>query len=152
MWADIVRETATFASGVLSGIDAQGFPCSLRCTPCPDEGAQVLRVVVGDELEMRPGPASLLCHYHNQQIWDLRSINVRGTLERDASGWYLRPSSFIPDEGDGGPLAMVKTIGRLRRTAASYLKQRQIATPQVPWKELNSVKKAAIQRAKGIAT
>lgn len=152
MWAEIVKKAATFESGVLSGIDAEGYPCSVRCTPAPDHGAQVLRCAVGAEIELRPGPASLLCHSHNEQLWDLRSLNVRGTLERDAQGWFLRPTAIIPEVGGTSPIAMIKAVVQLRRTATNYLKKRNLPTPAIPWKELVAAKEEAIARGRAHAS
>ena len=147
MWAEIVEKAATFQSAVLSGTDAEGYPCSVRCTPTPDHGAQVLRIATGADSAMRPGHASLLCHSHNDQLWDLRSFNVRGTLERDAQGWLLRPTAVIPEMGAANPIAMIRTIRHLRRTAANYLKQRNLPRPAIPWEKLEATKKEAIAHA-----
>jgi hypothetical protein len=148
MWAEFVKQLATFQSAVLSGTDAEGYPCSVRCIPAPDHGAQTLRVAIGTDLQMRPGPASLLCHSHNDELWDLRSLNARGTMERDAQGWFLRPIAVIPEMGADNPIAIIRTIRHLRRTAANYFKQRNLPRPTVPWDKLEAVKKDAIARAR----
>jgi hypothetical protein len=148
MWAEIVRQMATFQTGVLSGVDAEGYPCSVRCTPAPDHGAHVLRFASSECIAMRAGPASLLCHSHNQELWDLRSLNVRGTLERDAQGWFLRPTAVIPEMASTNPIGMIRAVTRLRRTAANYLKQRHLPAPAIPWKELEAAKEDAIARGR----
>jgi hypothetical protein len=144
MWAEIVNKAATFQSGVISGIDAQGYPCSIRCLPIPDHSAQVLRFSVSAGIEVRPGQASLLCHSHNDELWDLKSLNVRGTLERDAQGWFLRPVAIIPEMAGTSPISMIRAVVQLRRTAANYLKKRNLTAPSIPWKELEAAKEAAI--------
>ncbi|MFN8513212.1 MAG: hypothetical protein U0841_11605 [Chloroflexia bacterium] len=152
MWAEIVKKAATFESGVLSGIDAEGYPCSVRCAPVPDDGAQILRCEVSVGIELRPGPASLLCHSHNEQLWDLRSLNVRGTLERDAQGWFLRPTAIIPEMAATNPIGMIRAVVQLRRTAANYLKKRNLPAPAIPWKELVAAKEEAIARGRAAAS
>jgi hypothetical protein len=140
MFAEMVKALASFDSAVLTGRDAAGYPCSTRCHPQPGEVAGVLRVTVPPGVGIEPGPASLLCHAHDEKLWNLRAINVRGVLERDDAGWVLRPaSSFIP-EMTGSPLAMVRTILGLRRTAAAYLAKRGLARPAIPWDRIRAAK------------
>ncbi len=129
-----------------SGVGADGYPWSLRCVPTLDHGAQLFRINIGADVAPRPGVASLLCHFHNDQLWDLRSLNVRGKLECDAQGWFFRPTAIVPEMSAANPIAMIRTIATLRRRAANYLKQRNLPTPTVPWQQLEAVKNAAIAR------
>lgn len=140
MWAEIVKYAPTFRDGVLSAPDHAGYPCSVRCRPGLDATAQVVRVTVPPGVALHPGPASLLCHSHDEQLWSLHSINVRGTLECDEQGWLLRPHQFIPGGGTGGILSMLKLIRDLRRTAARYLQKRGLPPPPIPWSSLAEVK------------
>ena len=86
MWPELLRRLPRFPSAVLTGLDASGRPVSVRCQPTPDQQAQVLRVAIPDGLELAPGPAGLLCHHHDEQLWRLNSFLVRGGLERDDQG------------------------------------------------------------------
>jgi hypothetical protein len=143
MWAELVKYLPTFRSAVLSGTDAAGYPLSVRCTPRLDHAARVLRVAVPPGVELRPGPAGLLCHSHDERLWNLRSFNVRGVLERDGEGWVLRPVTFISGGGIGGPLAALRALRDMRRTAARYLARRGLATPAIPWEQINAAKAEA---------
>jgi hypothetical protein len=147
MWAEIVKQAATFHSAVISGLDAEGYPCSARCTPEPEHGAQVWRVTIGSGVEFQPGVANLLCHYHNDQLWDLRSLNVRGKLERDEQGWIFRPTAIVPELGGYSPLAMVKAVIHLRRVTSSHFKKRNLPRPAIPWDRLEAAKQEAIARS-----
>ena len=99
MWNELVKHLADYTSAVLTGRDATGYPFSIRCKPEPDTGAQVLRVIVPEYADLRPGSAGLLCHKHDEQLWNLNSFIVRGSLERDTLGWLFRPQQFIPGAG-----------------------------------------------------
>jgi CubicO group peptidase (beta-lactamase class C family) len=149
MWAEIVKHTSTFHDAVLSAPDTAGYPCSVRCRPGLDAAARVVRVTLPPGVELRPGPASLLCHSHDEELWGLRSCNVRGTLERDEQGWLLRPHQFIPGGGTGGALGTLRLIRDLRRTAARYLQKRGLPRPAIPWSALAEVKAAAKAGAGG---
>ena len=143
MWAEIAQYVPTFRDAVLTARDGSGHPYSLRCAPRLDATDRIVRVVVPRGVELRPGPASLLCHSHDERLWQLRSCNVRGTLERDEQGWLLRPSRFIPGGGTGGVLTTLRLVRDLRRTAARYLATRGLATPAVPWERIKEAKATA---------
>jgi hypothetical protein len=148
MWAEIVERAASFKTAVITGIDGEGYPYSVRCTPVPDHDARVLRIAIPLEAVVQPGLASLLYHYHNEQLWDLRSLNIRGTLERDGAGWLLRPATIVPDMDAANPVAMIRMIVTLRRRAADYLQRRSLPRPAVPWAQLEATKKEAIARSR----
>jgi len=102
MWAEITKHLYRFESAVLSGLDEAGYPFSVRCRPYPDaSGAEVLTVWLPPDTPLRPGPASLLCHSHDENLWNLESFLVRGVLVRDAGGWSFHPGQFIPGVGIG---------------------------------------------------
>ncbi len=143
MWAEIARYVPTFGDAVLSARDGVGYPYSLRCAPRLDAAGQIVRLAVPRGVDLRPGPASLLCHSHDERLWRLRSCNVRGTLERDEQGWLLRPSRFIPGGGTGGVLATLRLVRNLRRTAARYLATRGLPAPTVPWERIKEAKATA---------
>ena len=139
MWDDITNHLPDFESAVITGVDADGYPFSVRCWPYPDDAARVLRVQVGTLIQ--PGPASLLCHKHDENLWNLKSFLVRGVLGRDERGWSFEPLQFIPGAGIGGLPAMARFFIGSRRNARRYLKKRGLARPSIPWEDINAVKK-----------
>src|SRR5512134_1841187 len=82
MWAEISRRLPAYPSAVITGVNAQGYPASVRCQPQPISASQVLKFQIPDSSHIQPGPASLLCHKHDAQFWNLQSFVVCGTLER----------------------------------------------------------------------
>ncbi len=144
MWAEITKHLYQFESAVLSGLNEAGYPFSVRCRPYPDaSGDEVLRVWLPPNTFLRPGPASLLCHRHDENLWNLKSFLVRGVLEKDAGGWSFQPNQFIPGPGIGGLPAMIRFFTRSRRNARRYLEKRGLARPRIPWDEINAAKKKA---------
>ena len=73
-----------------------------------------LRLDVPPDEQLREGPASLLAHSHDEQLWSLRSVVVTGELV-EADGWTFKPDRIIGDSGPATPLAI---IGRLRDSGA----------------------------------
>ena len=139
MWHEIVKEMADFPSAVLTGTDASGYPFSIRCNPEPEAAAQVLRVEMPSYVQIQPGPASLLCHKHDEWLWNLKSFTVCGELEQDARGWLFRPQKFIPGAGIGGMRAMVKFVQMGRRSTQEYLDKRNLKRPKIEWDTLHAI-------------
>jgi hypothetical protein len=146
MWADVRRHLQGFSSPVLTGVDADGYPFSIRCAPELDESKQVLRLSLPGWTGIRQGPASLLCHGHNQLLWDLRSFMVRGTLEpTGGETWLFRPTRFVPGIGLGGPVGMVRFALAKRRAARRYLERRGLPRPRIDWVQLKALQAGARQ-------
>ena len=143
MWDEIEKHLPTFPSAVLNGLDAEGHPYSVRCRPGMERSERLLRLDLPAEPALRPGPASLLCHRHDEELWNLKSFLVRGELERDERGWAFVPEGFVPGAGMGGALSTVRAIVEMRHSGAAYLKKRGLARPRIPWDEIEAVKKQA---------
>jgi hypothetical protein len=139
MWTSLAQYLPKFRDGVLTGLDAEGSPFSLRCQPQPDPAARVLRLPLPEEAPLRPGPACLLFHKHDDRLWNLLSFVVRGTLERNGQEWILRPVHFVPGVGIGGLMSYVRFLVDGRRTTSRYLRRRGLARPRIPWREWQEV-------------
>jgi hypothetical protein len=132
MWPEIAARLPRFSSAVLTGLDSGGDPVSVRCHPTLDHQAQVLRVAVPDGLEMVTGPAGLLCHHHDEQLWGLKSFLLRGTLDQTSHGWAFRPRQLVPGM-DTTPLRSLRLLRDCRRTAkAAYHPVGPLRTAQEP--------------------
>lgn len=147
MWAEIVAELRHFDSAVLTARDADGYPLSVRCHPLPDPANQTFRVRVGPGLTPRPGPAGLLCHRHDERLWNQRAFLVRGTLAEaaDGSAYVFRPTAFVPGAGLGGLRGFVRFIREARRATDRYLAARHLARPRIPWADVNAIKAQVVR-------
>lgn len=143
MWDDVARHLSDFESAVLTALDAEGYPYSVRCRPRTDPAGRVLQIRLTVDAPLRAGPASLLCHRHDENLWNLKSFLVRGTLSRDAQGWSFHPQRFIPAAGIGGLMGMVRFVTGSRRSAKRYLEKRNLPRPRIPWEEINAIKAQA---------
>jgi hypothetical protein len=140
VWDEMVRHLSDFESVVLTGIDEEGYPYSVRNRPRVDPFERMLPVEIPLGTPVQPGPASLLCHRHDENLWKLKSFLVRGTLTREGGGWIFRPERFVPGAGIGGPIAMVRFVAGARKTARRYLEKRGMPRPRIPWDEINAIK------------
>jgi hypothetical protein len=146
MWAEVRRHLLRFSSPVLTGVDGDGYPVSIRCAPEPDDAAQVFRLSLPAWTGIRQGPASLLCHGHNDLLWDLHSFMVRGALEPAGSEtWVFRPSRLVPGVGMGGLAGMARFALAKRRAARRYLARRGVTRPRIDWAQLKALQARARQ-------
>ena len=140
MWDDIVKHLGDFPNAVLTVVDEEGYPFSVRCTPETDISNQILRIKLPPYLGIQLGSASLLCHKHDELLWNLKSFLITGTLEWDDTGWRLVPRRFIPGMGIGNFfLALIQMARKGRRTTQRYLDKRGLSRPKIPWKEIKDL-------------
>ncbi len=134
MWHKLKHHINAFGSAVLSARDADGYPLSVRTAFHADNVRHELRVEVPTSVEVQPGPASLLWHQHNEQLWDLRIVVVRGELANTGNGWVFRPQPLTPS-----PNAL-RMILNCRKAAQAYLGKHGLARPPIPWDRLKAIK------------
>jgi hypothetical protein len=137
-WRAVARELRRYDDAVIAAHDTDGYPVSARCVPAADERARTLSLPLSDGLGFVGGPAWLLCHYHDDRFWSLRSFGARGVLERTPEGWRFRPTAFVP--GMGGIVPMIRLFVSGRRRARRYLASRGLVPPAVPWDRINAIK------------
>lgn len=143
MWDEIDRHLPSFESAVLTGLDGEGYPYSVRCLPRHDPAARALKMRLPAGIPVRSGPASLLCHRHDENLWNLKSFLVRGVLAREGEDWTFRPERLVPGAGIGGPMSMGRFILASRRSAKRYLEKRGLPRPRIPWEEVEKIKAQA---------
>jgi hypothetical protein len=136
MWADIVKNVVKYPSAVVTSIDSTGYPFSFRCTPELEHAVKVLRIPIPEGTDVQSGPASLLCHRHDEWLWNMKSFSVRGVLEHGTQGWNLRPLRFIHGDASQDLRGMLRFVRLGRRNAKRYLKRRGLPRPKVPWDEI----------------
>lgn len=141
MWDEVAKYIEYFPSAVLCWVNEQGYPYSVRCKPQLDSYNQVIRVLISEHTGIQSGPAGMLCHKHDEWLWNLKSFTLRGTVEKDDLGWLFRPTKFIPGLGIGGPLQLIRSMRDARRNASQYLKRRGLDRPRIPWDKLAEVER-----------
>lgn len=121
-----------FASGVLGTRDADGAPVLTRVRPVAGDTAY--RIDAPHDLELRPGPASLLVHRHDERLSKLRFALVRGALTGEPGDWSLTPSQVVdPARSTLGTLRLA------RRNARGYLARRGLSRPRVDWRAFGAI-------------
>jgi hypothetical protein len=141
MWDDLVRNLGKYPTAVLTVTDAAGYPFSIRCVPEPDPARQILKVDLPGYAHAQAGPAGLLCHFHDDRLWNQTNFVAYGRLERDGSAWVFRATRLI--EGTGAGMSFVRQVRSGRSSAKRYLARRGLDWPQVPWGRLRAIYKKA---------
>jgi len=139
MWTEMIHELEDFPTAVLTCIDSSGYPFSVRCNTDPDDESQVLRIQLPEYVKFQPGPAWILCHKHDESLWNLKSFTVKGFLKQDDRGWFFTPQKFIPGAGIGGLMAMVKFLQDGRRSTRRYLEKRNLPRPVIAWDTVHAI-------------
>jgi hypothetical protein len=123
--AEAAKWIAKFPEGVLNGRDAAGFPLSVRQLALPyDAASGEMKLVVPEGLGLQEGLATLLCHFHNEQMWGLKAILVKGRVARRNGGWVFITTAFTPP-------STWEMIKGTRVAMKSYLAKRGLPVPQV---------------------
>jgi len=80
---DVARELSTYQTSVLSAFDSDGRPTMTRVSLRPIASTEGFAVDLPDGFDVTSGPASLLSHSHNDELWNLRGFVSGGTLVVD---------------------------------------------------------------------
>lgn len=129
----------SFQHAVLTGIDEQGYPISVRCQPQVDEAGSVLRVHLPADIQMMPGPAGLLCHSHDEKLWNLKSVALQGILEHQEEGSLFHVQRFVPGMNMAGAPGPLTTLLRARRMMKQILRKRGLSPPPIPWNQMKQL-------------
>ena len=135
-YAQLARKLPPFRSGVLSWSAGAEPPVVRRVRLSADPVEQQLRLTTLGGAQPPTGPASLLAHYHDEKMWDLRQTAALGQVVAAGDGVAFRPERLLPAPAfDAGPLARLSLLRDLRRTGRRYLERRQLSRPRVAWDE-----------------
>ncbi len=140
MWDEAAKWLNKFPDAVLTVIDGDGYPASVRVsTSTYDSASGELPVLLPDAVAGGEGPACLLCHSHDEKLWNLQMVTIGGTLQKRDGAWVFRTASFNPPS----KLAIVDFIRNARRSAQKYLDKRGLARPEVNWAAIKEIQRRA---------
>jgi len=138
MLAKIQKLMPYFKDAVLTGVDEEGFPFSIRCEPKLDKTAGVMKIQRPRFAQLNSGSACLLFHTHDERLWSLKSFLLVGNLSIDENPWVFRPERFVPGVGVEGIPGYIKFVFNGRKLTRQYLKQRNLSWPTVAWDEISA--------------
>jgi len=125
---------AAYPTVVLAARDASGAPVLVRTSA--SDGPDGYKIELPDDAAVVEGPASLLVHRHDDQLWNLHNASVRGVLRQDAAGgWTLLPVRLTEPAARhrGGITDPIRIVRSSRATTRAYLEKRNWNRPAIPW-------------------
>lgn len=144
MWARAAKELAKFPSAVVTAVGVGGYPVSVRVpTSRYNAGTGELPVVWPAELPVAAGPAVVLCHYHDEKLWNITTMQIKGRMEQRGGGWAFVSTGFTPP----APMliAFLQWARTSRAVGARYLAKRHLAKPKVNWDAVAQIRDRARQ-------
>jgi len=142
VWAEAARWLAKFPEAVVTAVDAEGYPVSIReAAPRYDPETGQMSVAWPDGVAFAEGPANVLCHSHDEKVWNIKAMQIKGHLERSEGDCVFITTAFTPPPG------MLVTFWRLSRTgraaARRYLDNRGLTAPAVNWDAIDELQRRA---------
>ena len=129
--AGVAAALNPFPTAVLGVRDEDGTPRLLRVNFRPGPGTSVA-VDVPDDAGVRPGPASLLAHSHDERLWNQRFATALGELAAGGGGWTFEPHRTARGVTDNSA-DQFRWITAARKAAKRYLRRRGLARPRIDW-------------------
>jgi hypothetical protein len=143
VWAEAAKWLSKFDEAVLTGVDAEGYPVSIRANPRDyDAATGTLPVSFPAALPVVEGPANVLAHSHDEKLWHLNMIQIKGRLESRDGGWVFHSTNFnAPSK-----LAFVQFVRNNSTAAQKYLDKRGLKRPPVNWSAVKEIQRRAKAR------
>jgi hypothetical protein len=140
VWSEAAKWLGKFDEAVLTMLDSDGYPVSIRVDPRAYAGVTgELRAAVPDALHAAEGPAGLMCHYHDEKMWNIRAIHIKGRLENRDGAWVFVSTAFkAPSK-----LAMYFFIRGTQTSGQRYLDKRGLDRPSVNWAAVKEIQRRA---------
>jgi len=147
MWNErLAKRASNYSTGVLSIVDADGYPMSVRCTANLDASRQVFTFPTPPALAANwRGKACLLFHQFNERLEGLKQMVILGELVSENGLLTLHVSKFVTANGRpntdqmphaSSPLHMLQFFLLGRRKSRAYLARRGTPWPPIPYDEI----------------
>ena len=147
MWnKQLVARAQMYPTGVLTVVDAEGYPFSARCAVEFDAAREVTILSgTGALFQDMVGKACLLFHRHNPDLSGQHELMIKGDLAVEDGRLVFRPGEFLTGSGRqdtdrmpvaGSPIDIFQFMLLGRRKAREYLAKRGAPYPPRPWAKM----------------
>jgi len=139
MWHQAADSIGRFPEVIFTALSFDGYPVSVRQrSPRYDAETGEMRVRIPASVAVAPGPANLLAHYHDENLWNLTMIRIKGRVERRSKDWVFISTEFTPTpRGRLKPRWLMAKA--MRRASRRYLATRDLKRPEVDWATIKSL-------------
>lgn len=128
-----------FPDAILTGVDVQGYPVSVRCHPRIDKTGETLLLHLPPDIQIIPGLAGLLCHSHDEKLWHLKSFALQGNIDHQDEISLFHVQRLLPGMNMAGAPGPLATIIRGRRRMKHILQKRGQTPPTIPWQRMKQI-------------
>lgn len=149
MWHLAAESISRFPEVIFTALSFDGYPVSVRQrSPHYDGETGEMRVRIPASVAVVPGPANLLAHYHDENLWNLTMIRIKGRVERRSNHWVFISTEFTPPpQGRLKPRWLMAKA--MRRASRRYLATRDLKPPVVDWATIKGLQhQAELERIK----
>jgi hypothetical protein len=88
------------------------------------------------------GPANVLCHSHDEKMWHLNAIQIKGRLESREGGWVFQSTNFdAPSK-----LVFFQFLANTRTAGQKYLDKRGLQRPAINWTAIKEIQRRGSAR------
>jgi len=143
VWAEAAKWLSKFDEAVLTSVDSEGYPVSIRVNPRDyDAATGTLPASFPSASPVVEGPANVLAHSHDEKLWHLNMIQIKGRLESRDGDWVFQSMNFdAPSK-----LAFVEFLRANSAAAHKYLDKRGLKRPPVNWSAVKEIQRRAKAR------
>lgn len=136
-WHKAASDLSHYHEVVLNALDSDGYPVSVRqLAPRYDAEKGTLQLLIPSTMRIAEGAASLLAHVHNEQLWNLKAMLIKGRIERDGDRWQ-----FVSTEYKSRPPWLM--LRDVKRAVEQYLTKRGLTRPKVAYDVIHRLQREA---------
>ncbi len=143
MWSEAAKRIAEYREAIVTALDPEGYPVSIRqAAPRYEPANGEFAVEWPSGLAVSEGPAVVLCHFHDEKLWNIKQLQIKGRLERRDDRWVFRSTGFRAPAAS--QLGIFLRLARdMRRAGKRYLDRRGLKKPAVNWRALNALREGS---------
>jgi hypothetical protein len=140
VWSEAAKRLAEYREAIVTALDPEGYPVSIRqAAPRYDPATGEFTVEWPSGLAVSEGPAVALCHSHDEKLWNIRQLQIKGRLERRNDRWVFLSTGFrAPATSQLG--TFLRLACDMRKAGKRYLDPRGLKKPTVNWRALNALR------------
>ena len=140
MWHLAAESLRSFPEVVVTALGRDGYPVSVRERSSRYDGSTgEMPISVPEFTALAVGPANLIAHYHDEELWNLRMVQIKGLLEKRSEEWVFVSTVFTPPAR--GQLTSLRHMAKsMRRSSRRYLATRGLKQPKVNWAALKRLR------------
>ncbi len=143
MWRLAAESLIRFPEVIVTAMSNEGYPVSVRQrSPRYDGRTGEMPVRIPESVAVAAGPANILAHYHDEKLWNLHMMQIKGYLEKRQEDWVFVSTAFTPP-AQGQLRSLWQMAKAMRSGSRRYLAMRRLERPRVNWAVVKRLQRQA---------